>query len=69
MTLISPLSVEIVKPETAFAETMTGIRTWLDHQKIEPAEFKTLAAGGKNLTFQIRFQREDEAVLFERAFA
>ena len=69
MTLKSPLHVIIEKPATSFADTMSAIRTWLDHNKIEPIEFKTLTADEERLALEIRFQREDEALLFDRAFA
>jgi hypothetical protein len=45
------------------------IRSWLDSRKIEPIEFKTLPLDGGAIALNIRFRSEDEAYLFERAFA
>lgn len=68
MPLKSPLNVVIEKPATSFAETLCEIRTWLDHNKIEPVEFKTLPVRGNGVALEIRFQHADEAFLFDRAF-
>jgi hypothetical protein len=54
------------KPELSFGEIMNGIRTWLDHRKIEPVSFEPVAKAG--VGFEIAFKSEDEAHLFEEAF-
>ena len=52
----------------AFGDTMNKIRTWLDHCKIQPASFKPVAQDDSGVGFEIRFNSEDEAHLFEGAF-
>jgi hypothetical protein len=52
----------------AFGDTMNEIRTWLDHCKIQPASFKPVAQADGGVGFEICFNSEDEAHLFEGAF-
>jgi hypothetical protein len=47
---------------------MSEIRTWLDSEKIEPTEFKTVVARG-GLGFEISFKSERDAERFQRQFA
>jgi hypothetical protein len=44
-------------------ETMRDIRTWLDSERIEPVQFKTVV-GRAGLGFEISFRREREAERF-----
>src|SRR6266542_7098225 len=44
------------------------IRTWLDHCKIQPASFKPVAQVDSSVGFEIGFNSEGEAHLFEQAF-
>jgi hypothetical protein len=44
---------------------MNDIRSWLDYRKIEPALFASDRSG---VGFEIAFNSEDEARLFEREF-
>ena len=61
----SPFAVHIEKKSgTSFGDTMNEIRTWLDHRRIQPALFKPAGVG-----FEIDFNTEDEAHLFEQEFA
>ena len=69
MTLTAPRCVHVEKSGVPFAEIMNNLRAWLDHHKIEPAEFKSQAAAPDLLALDIRFEREEEAQLFERNFA
>ena len=47
---------------------MNEIRTWLDHRKIEPISFEPVANAHRGVGFEIAFESEDEAYLFEEAF-
>ena len=69
MTLKTPHSVRIERPAKIYGISMNEIRTWLDAHKIQPAEFRPDASGPDSVAFEIRFQQEDEAQLFEQAFA
>jgi len=48
---------------------MNDMRLWLDNRKIEPAEFITLSADQAWVAFDIKFQHQEEAELFDQAFA
>jgi hypothetical protein len=70
MTLNRPFVVRVEKqPERSFGEIMNAIRTWLDHRKIEPVSFEPVAKADRGGGFEIAFNSEDEAHLFEREFA
>ena len=62
-------TIRIEKPETALAETMNEMRTWLDKHRVNPVEFKIAMTGMPGIFFDVRFRTEDEAVLFEQVFA
>jgi hypothetical protein len=52
---------------TPFGKTMHEIRSWLDHRKIHPADFRpsiTHVGAG----FKISFRSEGEAELFRQEF-
>ena len=67
--MLSPTpNVRVEKPAEALAETMNAIRSWLDHNRIEPIEFKTEPASG-TVAIKVRFRSGHEAELFEREFA
>ena len=68
MTQITPFSVRVERPEKTFAQAMNEIRSWLDNHKIQPAAFKADTTIPGPVAFEIKFQREDEAHLFEQAF-
>jgi hypothetical protein len=53
--------------ETFVGDTMNEIRSWLDHRKIQPASFRS-PCRWRRRRFEIGFNREDEAHLFEKAF-
>jgi hypothetical protein len=70
MALSPPFVVRVVKkPERSFGEIMNAIRTWLDHRKIEPISFEPVAKADSGVGFEIAFNTEDKAQLFEREFA
>jgi hypothetical protein len=54
-------------PDTPFGGTMNKIRTWLDSEKIEPKDFKTVMAR-QGLGFEIRFKSERDAERFQHQF-
>jgi hypothetical protein len=70
VALNPPFMIRVEKPEVALAETMAEMRAWLDKHRVEPIQFKVeRALALPNIAFAVQFRREDEAVLFERAFA
>jgi hypothetical protein len=69
MALNLPFTIRIEKPETALAETMNEMRSWLDKHEIHLIEFKIAATGFPGIAFDLRFRSQKEAVLFERRFA
>jgi hypothetical protein len=70
MALNSPFVVRVEKkPESSFGDIMNAIRTWLDHRKIEPVSFEPVARADTGVGFEIAFNSEDEAQLFQREFA
>lgn len=69
MTLKSPHRVHVEKPEASFGQIMSDIRSWLDHQKIQPAEFRSGPTKPGVVALDIGFERDEEAQLFERVFA
>jgi hypothetical protein len=64
-----PVGVRLERPQSALSVIMNDIRLWLDSHKIEPVEFKTVPLDGGSIAFDIRFQSQEEASLFKRAFA
>ena len=69
MALNPPFTVRVEKPEMMLANTMIEMRSWLDNHRVKPVEFKIAMAGMPGIVFAIRFRREEEATLFERAFS
>ncbi|MGA8755803.1 MAG: hypothetical protein WB611_05655 [Stellaceae bacterium] len=68
MTLKSPFSVRIQKHGKALGDAMNEIRSWLDSHKIQPTDFRFKHSVTGAAAFEIKFNREEEACLFERAF-
>jgi hypothetical protein len=54
-------------PGSPLGKTMNQIRLWLDSERIEPTEFKTVV-GRAGLEFEIRFKSEWEAERFQQQF-
>jgi hypothetical protein len=69
MALNPPFVVRVEKkPEGSFGGIMSEIRAWLDHWKIEPVSFRPVAKADSGVGFEIAFNSEDQAHLFEREF-
>ena len=70
MALNPPFIVRIeTKPDASFGAIMSGIRSWLDHCKIEPVAFHPIAGAEPEAgSYVIGFHTEDEARRFEREF-
>ena len=68
MALTSTFSVHFqTGTGQSFGQTMNDIRSWLDHQRIEPTLFKPVI--GADAGFEIAFNSEEEAQRFRRVFA
>jgi hypothetical protein len=48
---------------------MNVIRMWLDHRHIQPVSVKPVANARSGVGFEVGFNNQDEAHLFEREFA
>jgi hypothetical protein len=48
---------------------MNDMRTWLDHQGIQPMGFKAITLDAGNVAFDVEFRHADQATLFRAAFA
>jgi hypothetical protein len=60
-------TVEIrIIDEASFAEGMTEMREWLDHQRFEPAKFRLTDSPG--IVCQVDFTIEAEAIAFAKKF-
>jgi hypothetical protein len=69
MALNPSFTIRIEKPETALAETMNEMRSWLDRHEVQLIEFKIAMTGFPGIAFDLQFRSQEEAVLFERRFA
>ena len=67
MALNPTYIVHVEKTGTTLANAMKEMRVWLDHHQVELIGFN-IANTMPSLAFDLRFQREEEAALFERAF-
>jgi hypothetical protein len=54
-------------PNTPLGKAMNEIGVWLDRQKIEPVDFKTVVSHA-GLGFEISFRHEHEAERFQQRF-
>jgi hypothetical protein len=65
-----PLTVHVArKPGRSFSNSMRDARSWLDHHQITATSFKTVTNAKGGIGFDIGFNTEDEASLFESDFA
>jgi hypothetical protein len=65
---IYPFTVRVARPAgTPLGDLMSEMRLWLDSKKIAPVEFKS-AVNGHEVGFDLRFQDQEQANLFRRAF-
>jgi hypothetical protein len=69
MALNPTYIVHVERPETILTDAMNEMRIWLDHHHVELVDFKIAMTDVLGTAFDIRFRREEEASLFERAFA
>jgi hypothetical protein len=69
MTLSPPFSVRVAKPETAIADAMNEMRTWLDNNRLQPVQFKIVFDRMTGIAFDVMFRSEAEAILFAQVFA
>ena len=72
MALDPPFVVQIEtkpgEPKGSFGETMNTVRAWLDHRHIQPVSFLPVAMPRSGVGFEVGFNSENEAQLFEEAF-
>jgi len=62
---IAHTTVFVEKPfEMSYADAMRGLRTWLDHKKIQPTAFKVATDG--RIGFEMSFLTEQDALAFRR---
>jgi len=67
---LNPFVVQIErKPGGSFGETMNAVRIWLDHRDIRSTSFLPITQIDRGIGFEIGFNSEDEAQLFEHEFA
>ncbi len=66
----SPI-VEVRVPGFAFAETLSGMRGWLDHRRCNPSRFTCVREGSGAVVVRVEFRgdMEELAVAFEQKFA
>ena len=65
----SPVSVRLEQPGRSVGEVMSKIGSWLDSQNIRPTAFRTHNTRSGSVAFDIRFESEHEASLFEQTFS
>jgi hypothetical protein len=69
MALLTPVGVQAENSRgLSLDQTMNEIRAWLDGERIEPVQFRTVV-GRVGLGFEISFRREHEAKRFQERFA
>lgn len=67
--ITTPIRIEVNRPAGApIGSIMNEIRSWLDQNRIEPVDFKTVV-GREGIGFEIRFRTEGEAERFQREFS
>ena len=59
--------VEVRHNGDGLAEPMADIRTWLDHQRIQPSVFR-LSLMPEGTMFHLEFKAASDAEVFARAF-
>jgi hypothetical protein len=64
---VSPIMIRIEPRETSLAQIMNEVRAWLDSNKIEPVDFKTIISH-RGVGCELRFQKHEQADLFKREF-
>jgi hypothetical protein len=56
-------------PGSSVGSLMNDMRTWLDHQGIQPKAFKASTLPFGSVAFDVEFQHPGQAMLFRTAFA
>jgi len=56
-------------PCSAVGPLLNNMRTWLDHNGIQPIEFRTATLDIDDIVFDVEFRHADQAALFRAAFA
>ena len=56
-------------PNSSSGLLMNDMRTWLDHQGIQPMSFKTITLDVGSVAFDVEFRHANQAALFRTAFA
>ncbi len=59
--------VEVCVSDRRLVDSMADMRTWLDHQRIEPLGFRHCRDRAR-MMFQVDFDNEPDAIGFARAF-
>ena len=54
---------------SSLGSLMSDMRTWLDHQGIQPTDFKALTLPFGTVAFDVQFRHPGQATLFRTAFA
>jgi len=66
---LSPFIIHVEKKlGLSFGEIMRDARFWLDRHQIEAVSFKPVTSAATGVGFDIGFNIEDDALLFEQAF-
>ena len=71
-TIISDLMcvrVEHSRGGSSVGSLMSDMRTWLDHQGIQPMTFKAITLPFGTVAFDVAFRHPAQATLFRTAFA
>jgi hypothetical protein len=69
-TITSNLLVRVdYLPGSSVRLLMSDMRTWLDHQRIQPTDFRPTTLPFGSIAFDIQFRDAHEAALFRSAFA
>ena len=55
-------------PGSSVSSLMNNMRTWLDHQGIQPKGFKATTLPFGSVAFDLEFQHPSQAALFRMAF-
>ena len=66
--ITTPVRIEVNRPaSTPIGQIINEIHSWLDQNKIEPVDFRTVV-GRDGIGFEIRFRNEEDGERFQRAF-
>ena len=60
--------IEHIPGSSSVALLMNDMRTWLDHNGIQPCAFRTASIDVDGIVFHVEFRHADQAALFRAAF-